>query len=99
MYNIQALWTAAHLKLPIVYVIVNNRGYRILKQRVRAHQHFERFVGLDLTDPLIDFAALATSMRVTAQRITHADEVEAALGAALAHGGPTLLDVIVDDGV
>ncbi len=27
MYSVQALWTAAHLDLPITYVICNNRGY------------------------------------------------------------------------
>ncbi len=36
MYTIQALWTAAHLNLPITYVIANNQGYRILKQRLLA---------------------------------------------------------------
>ena len=34
MYSIQALWTAAHRKLPITYVIANNGGYRIIKQRL-----------------------------------------------------------------
>ena len=34
MYSIQALWTAAHLKLPITYVIANTGGYRIIKQRL-----------------------------------------------------------------
>ena len=35
MYSIQALWTAAHHKLPITYVIANNGGYRIIKQRLQ----------------------------------------------------------------
>ena len=35
MYSIQALWTAAHQKLPITYVIANNGGYRIIKQRLK----------------------------------------------------------------
>src|SRR3984957_13422229 len=34
MYSIQALWTAAHHKLPLTFVIVNNGGYRIIKQRL-----------------------------------------------------------------
>jgi benzoylformate decarboxylase len=34
MYSIQALWTAAHHKLPLTVVIVNNGGYRIIKQRL-----------------------------------------------------------------
>ena len=59
LYNIQALWTAAHLRLPMVYVIANNRGYRILKQRVRAGHGVERFVGMDFDDPPVDFAGLA----------------------------------------
>ena len=96
MYNIQALWTAAHLGLRLVYVIANNGGYRILKQRVRAGHGVERFIGMDFTDPSIDFAALAGSMGVRASRITDADAVGPALLEALGHNGPTLLDVRVD---
>ena len=99
MYNIQALWTAAHLKLRMVYVIANNRGYRILKQRVRAQHGADRFIGMDFTDPSIDFAALAASMGVRSQRVTEVDEVGSALRAALDHHGPTVLDVVVDDRV
>src|SRR6202045_1284272 len=36
MYSIQALWTAAHYKLPLNVVICNNGGYRIIKQRLLA---------------------------------------------------------------
>src|SRR5439155_1636119 len=36
LYTIQALWTAAHERLSTVFVILNNRSYRILKQRTRA---------------------------------------------------------------
>ncbi|MEE2790574.1 MAG: thiamine pyrophosphate-dependent enzyme [Acidobacteriota bacterium] len=96
MYNIQALWTAAHLRLPIVYVIANNGGYRILKQRIRKRYGLEHPVGMDLSAPPIDFAALATSMGVRSQRVTEPDEIAPALRTALAHEGPTLLDVIVN---
>ena len=34
MYSIQALWTAAHHKLAIVFVVLANREYRILKHNV-----------------------------------------------------------------
>ncbi len=34
MYTIQALWTAAHDRIAVVFVILNNRSYRILKQRL-----------------------------------------------------------------
>src|SRR5207248_2690682 len=36
MYSIQSLWTAANHKLPLTFVIVNNGGYRIIKQRLLA---------------------------------------------------------------
>ena len=96
MYNIQALWTAAHLQLPIIYVIANNRGYRILKQRIRERYGLERPVGMDFSNPPIDFSILATSMGVRGQRITAPDEIGPALAAALAHQGPSLLDVMVN---
>ncbi len=96
LYNIQALWTAAHLRLPMVWVIANNRGYRILKQRVQAGHGVERFVGMDFDDPPIDFAALAAAMGVRSRRVVEPAEVGPALEEALAHPGPTLLDVVVD---
>src|SRR6202008_4826910 len=36
MFNCQALWTAAHERLAVVFLILNNGAYRILKQRVNA---------------------------------------------------------------
>ena len=102
MYSIQALWTAAHLALPITYIICNNRSYRILKERLLAFKGVaatnESFTGMDFHDPPIDFVALAQSMGVTARRITELDEFVPALESALAHDGPDLLDVVVHDG-
>ena len=62
MYSIQALWTAAHLKLPITYVIANNGGYRIIKQRLLSFHGNSNFIGMDFADPKIDFTALAKSL-------------------------------------
>jgi benzoylformate decarboxylase len=102
MYSIQALWTAAHLALPITYIICNNRSYRILKERLLAFKGMaatnQSFTGMDFHDPPIDFVALAQSMGVAARRITELDAFLPALEAALAHDGPDLLDVVVHDG-
>ena len=98
MYSIQALWTAAHLKLPITYVIANNRSYRILKERLKSMRGSERYIGMDLREPEIDFVGLAQSMGVPARRITEPDEVVPALRAAMASGAPSLLDVRIADG-
>jgi benzoylformate decarboxylase len=98
MYGIQALWTAAHLKLPITYVIPNNRSYRILKERLVSMRSTDRFVGMDLRDPAIDFVGLARAMGLAARRVTDPNDVVPALREASARGGPSLIDVAVADG-
>ncbi|MDB5864453.1 MAG: uncharacterized protein JWO70_2259 [Betaproteobacteria bacterium] len=96
MYSIQALWTAAHLDLPITYVIVNNRSYRIIKDRLVALRKSERFTGMDLTRPDIDFVAVAQGLGVTAQRLTRPQDIEEALREAIAAGRPRLIEVVVE---
>jgi benzoylformate decarboxylase len=100
MYTCQALWTAAHLRLPVAVVILNNASYRILKQRVHAMKGLavqaDRYVGLDLDDPPVDFVGLARSLGAEAERVEKAAEIGPALGRALARTGPTLLDVQLD---
>lgn len=98
MYGIQALWTAAHFGLPITYVIVNNRSYRILKERLAASRGVTTFVGMDLRDPAIDFAGLGQSFGLAATRITDPQELDPALRRAYASGTPSVIDVEVADG-
>ncbi len=95
MYSIQALWTAAHLKLPITYVIANNGGYRILRERLVAFHGSNRFIGMDFEDPPIDFTGLATALGVRAHHITEPDAFDDALAEAIAAPEPVLLDVVV----
>src|SRR5262249_13327988 len=96
MYTIQALWTAAHLKLPITYVIANNGGYRIIKQRLKSFHGNDQFIGMDFADPAIDFAALARSLGMPAERISKPDAVGPALSHPFSTPGPKLLDVVVE---
>jgi benzoylformate decarboxylase len=96
MYSIQALWTAAHHKLPITTVLCNNGGYRIIKQRLKSFHGNEQFVGMDFADPKVDFVGLATAMGMKATRITDPDAIKPAIEAAVASGLPSLLDVMVD---
>ena len=98
MYSVQALWTAAHEKLPITYVIANNRGYRIIKERLVAMRSSSRFTGMDLRDPEIDFVALGRSFGLAARRVTDPQDIAPALRAAFASGAPNLVDVRVADG-
>jgi benzoylformate decarboxylase len=99
MYSAAALWTLAHYKLPVVTVIFNNRGYRILKQRTRAigdHSARENtYVAMDIEAPAIDFMALAKAHGVAGTRAETLAEVRAAFLAALASDTPTLIEISV----
>ena len=99
MYSIQALWTAAHLNLPITYIIANNKGYRILKQRLKAFHGNDNFIGMSIDEPEIDFVALARSLGMSAEAVTVPDAVRPALDSAIASGKPTLLDVAVETSI
>ena len=102
MYSIQALWTAAHHDLAIVFVILNNREYRILKHNMDAYrQRFgvksERpYAHMDLSRPDLSFVDIAHGMGVPGSRVTKPGDLRPALAAALATGGPYLLDVVVE---
>lgn len=92
MYAMQGLWTAAQLKLPVTFVIVNNRRYEAL---VRFGPHFglERTVGTSLPD--IDFCALAIGQGCRAARVDRAEALDDALRDAFGQEGPMLLEVVV----
>jgi benzoylformate decarboxylase len=99
MYSIQALWTAAHHKLRLTVVIVNNGGYRIIKQRLLAFHHDDHFVGMDFVDPPVDFSGLAKALGLEAIRITKAKDVTPALVSAFGRPGAKLIEVMVDGSV
>jgi benzoylformate decarboxylase len=97
LYGLQGLWTAAHHKVPVTFLICNNAQYQILKVGAcgmglpRAREG--RFVGLDLIDPEIDFVALARSLGVTAVRLGDPEAVTAAVAESLVSDLPQLIDV------
>ncbi len=103
MYAIQGLWTAAHYQIPVCFVICNNAQYRILKGGLLAFQSETakqgKFIGMDLTNPEIDFVTLAESLGVAAERVHQPAEVGPALQRALSRSGPSLLDVPLDRSV
>lgn len=99
LYGIQALWTASHLRLPVVYVIANNGQYKILKDvgavmglpRSKAGRH----LGLDINEPRVDFVKLAEGFGVDAHHVRDPEEVSQRVEAGLRAGAPLLLDVSI----
>jgi benzoylformate decarboxylase len=100
MYTIQALWTAAHYRIPVVLVIFNNTSYRILKQRLhalRGHaEQVDAYVGMELTDPAVDFVGLARSLGVNAERARTVQEATDLVAKGLKSDTTLLIDVALD---
>jgi len=100
LYSPQALWTAVHEKLPVTFVVINNREYNILKKFLRSQPRYvsarkNRFIGMDLADPAIDFLALASSMGVPARRIRRAADIAPTIAASIASGTTNLIEIPV----
>jgi acetolactate synthase-1/2/3 large subunit len=99
MYTISALWTMAREQLDITVVILNNRAYAILQlelNRVGASAGGPKAQSLlDLSNPGIDFVAIAEGFGVPAKRATTADELASHFSAAIAEPGPHLIDAVV----
>ena len=93
MYSIQALWTAAQMKLPITYVIANNGGYQIIKDRLRQLAPNAAYIGMEFDDPPINFVQLATAMGVKATKVDHKKDLGDALQVAIKSNDTWLLDV------
>jgi benzoylformate decarboxylase len=100
MYTCQALWTAAHDRIGVVFVILNNKSYRILKQRLlalRGHaEQVDTYVGMELVDPPIDFVGLSRSLGVAAEHVKTVHDATDLVAQGIASNTPLLIDVDLD---
>ena len=102
MYSIQTLWTAAHHRLPIVFIILANAEYRILKHNLDIYRRrFDvatnhPYVHMDLVDPPLGFVEMAAGMGVAGTRVTEPEELASAVQEGLASGAPYLIEVAVE---
>ncbi len=101
MMTVQGFWTAANEGIPVVYVVCNNRAYRILKLNIDRYRSMvdtegeSRYMGMDFPIAL-DIAGMARSMGVDARTIEDPADVAPATRAALESGRPAVLDVVID---
>jgi benzoylformate decarboxylase len=76
----------------------NNGVHRIIKERLVSMRETDRFIGMEIREPAIDFMALGTSLGLNSKRVTDPRDIAPALRTAFASGGPSLIDVRVADG-
>jgi thiamine pyrophosphate-dependent acetolactate synthase large subunit-like protein len=103
MFTPGALWTMAHHKVPLLYVVHNNRAYHqelmtVQQMAGRMQRGVDRCeIGNVLRNPDINFAKLADAMGVHGETVTDPAQLGAAYARAIAmvkSGQPALVDVV-----
>ena len=89
----QAFWNAAQLKLPILFIILRNHEYCILKS-FSEYLVAPKVPGFDL--PGIDTVQLARGYGCEGDYVSKPSELEAAIKKGLAAKSPYVLQVEVD---
>jgi benzoylformate decarboxylase len=100
LFGIQALWSAAKYRIPVVMVILNNRGYAAVKWGLASYPDRKSKEGADLGYDLgnVDFPKLAQSFGISGQRIEKPEQIVPALKKFIKSRKPALIDLIVDPG-
>jgi Thiamine pyrophosphate enzyme, C-terminal TPP binding domain len=95
-YSVQSIWSAAHLKLPMLILLMRNVQYTILKS-FAALEQTPGVPGLDL--PGMDLVSIARGYGCDAARIDDLDALKRAAANAWANDVPTVLEVPVSGDV
>ena len=106
MFVPNTLWTAAHHRIPILYIVHNNRAYlqEYMYLQAMAARHGRGIentkIGTTITDPDVDYATVARGFGVHGEGpITDPAQLGPALKRAIAvvkSGQPALIDVVTD---
>ena len=84
------LATAMEIKAGIVFVLMNDRGYGVIRN-IQDAQYGGRHVYADILTP--DFSLVCAAVGMPHRRVTSSAEFPAALDAALAQDGPVMIEV------
>jgi benzoylformate decarboxylase len=106
MMGCNAYWTAAHMEIPMIIVVANNRSYYndVAHQErmavVRGRPVENKYIGQEMADPPIDLLAIAKAQGLDGEGPveTAKDFAKALLRAekAFLAGRPYLIDARVD---
>jgi benzoylformate decarboxylase len=89
-YSVQAIWTAAQHRLPVVFVVMRNGEYSILKSFALLEKT-PGVPGLDL--PGLDIASIAAGFGCRAVNVDNTEKLASEFTSALQADGPTVIVV------
>lgn len=97
LFTIQGLWTAAHLNLPVSFLVLDNGGYQVLRNNMASYRDLgdRKVVGVDLVDPPVGFGELAHGFGVPSAYAASPAEWSSVISWALEGNGPKLAQVWV----
>ena len=98
LYTVQALWTQARERLNVTTVILSNRKYAILLGElagVGANPGRTALDMLDLTNPELDWLAIANGFGVEAARAQNMDELADLMATANGRTGPFVIELVI----
>ena len=98
MFGVPALWVAARLQLPIVFVVLNNGMYAAVKAGLMRRNGKAVAAGVYPATDIsgVDHVQVARGYGISGERVTAPEELEPALQRALALGRPYLVEVMID---
>jgi thiamine pyrophosphate-dependent acetolactate synthase large subunit-like protein len=107
LMGVTSLWTAVHYKIPILFVLSNNRSFfndelhqeRVARMRNRPVEN--RWIGQRISDPDIDLASLGRAQGAQGFTVENLADLDATLAEAIAvvdAGGVAVVDVRVEVG-
>jgi acetolactate synthase-1/2/3 large subunit len=94
MFNVQELATAVQHRIPLITVVFDDGAYGNVR-RMQEQLYGGRTIASELKNP--SFAALGEVFGLQGLRAEEPDDLRRALRAALAHDGPSLIEVPVGE--
>ena len=106
MMTMQALWTAANSKITVIYIICNNKSYRVLKTNMQIYKKEilkdnnpdSKYFAMDF-NPSFNFAELANTFGLNGIKISDPNLIKKHVSESLNSDITTVLDVDIDGSV
>ncbi|WP_304459379.1 thiamine pyrophosphate-binding protein [Alicyclobacillus sendaiensis] len=103
LYYIQSLWNASKYNLPVIFIVINNRSYMIVKSALAKMDGLSVknniYLGADIIEPEIDFVKCANAFGIKAFRVDSVSELNNALEHCLNVPESFLIDCVVDNAI